>query len=103
MKIYRGNDGDTEPVEMECEEFGYPHNTTCGEEMYDNTHFKTEQEAWDSILKSVKAGVELVGRDIVLAENYLRGTEKMAAEIAKSFAEANGKYEIWKMKLEGGE
>lgn len=102
MKIYRGTDGDTEPVEMECEEFGYPNNTTCGEKMCDNTHFKTEQEAWGSILKSVKAGVWLVGRDVILAENNLRKVEKLAAESAKLFSEASGKYEIWKMRL-GGE
>lgn len=64
MKVYRGTDGDNEPVEMECEKFGWPNYTMCGEQMFDNTHFMTRDAAWESILDSANAGMELAGRSV---------------------------------------
>ena len=95
MKIYRGTDGDTKPVEMECYEFGYPNKTTTGEIMYANTHFKTERDAWESILRSVKAGVEIAGHDVANIENKLIKAQKMAGEAARDFWIASIGYNEW--------
>lgn len=95
MKIYRGTDGDVEPVEMECDEFGYPNRTIDDELMYENTHFKTEKEAWVSILNSVKAGVNLTGRDVASAEKNILRAQRGAADSAKAFSIAHKKYRLW--------
>ena len=86
MKIYRGTDGDLEPVEMECEEFGYPKRTTDGEIMYSNTHFKTELEAWNSIIKSVEAGVSLAGDTVLSCQRGLRRANERAGQAAADYS-----------------
>jgi hypothetical protein len=59
ITVWRGSDGDDAPVEMQCKVFGFPNRTSSGEQMYQNTHFRTEAEAWQSILRSAKAGLSL--------------------------------------------
>ena len=85
MKIYRGADGDLEPVEMECEEFKYLNETTSGETMHSNTHFLTKKEAWESIEKSVDAGVCLTGREVLRCKKALRDAEKQAAQAVADY------------------
>lgn len=96
MKVYRGTDGDVEPVEMECEKFGYPNKTTTGETMYDNTHFRTIESAWKSILESIAAGVSLVGGSVRNAEDELARLRKIAGDRAKEFDLAHTNYRRWK-------
>lgn len=62
ITVYRGSDGDNEPREMQCEVSGYPQRTTCGERMFENTHFLTRAEAWESIRQSAEAGIKLAAR-----------------------------------------
>lgn len=95
MKIYRGSDGDTKPVELECEQFGWPNYTVDGKQMFDNTHFRTEKEAWVSILESVKAGVLLAGGSVRNAEEELARVRKIAGNRAKEFEEAHNNYNKW--------
>jgi len=96
IKVYRGTDGDTKPIEKECERFGWPHYTTDGEQMFENTHFKTETEAWESILESVKAGVSLIGGSVRNAEEELDRLRKIAGTRTKEFEEAHNNYNNWK-------
>ncbi len=95
MKVYRGSDGDLEPVVMECEKFGYPNKTNTGEVMWDNTHFRTPGEAWKSIIASVEAGVSLAGSSVELAEKELERVRKIAAERAMEFNIAHKNYNKW--------
>ena len=86
MKVYRGTDGDLEPVEMECEEFGHPNKTSTGETMYVNTHFRTEEEAWASIKRSVEAGVSLAGDDVMRCKRAMQEANKRAGKAAADYA-----------------
>ena len=86
VKIYRGTDGDLEPVEMECEEFGHPNKTSTGETMYSNSHFKTEREAWESIMRSVEAGVSLAGSEVLHCQQALRKAEERAGKAAADYS-----------------
>jgi len=95
MKVYRGSDGDVEPVVMECEKFGYPNKTNTGEVMWDNTHFRTPGEAWKRILESVEAGVSLAKRSVKQAEEELDRARKEAGERAKEFNIAHKNYNKW--------
>lgn len=85
MKVFRGTDGDLEPVEMECEEFGHPRKTSTGEIMYRNTHFRTKEEAWGSIVKSVEAAVSLAGSEVLNCKQALRRAEERAGKAASEY------------------
>jgi hypothetical protein len=54
IKCWRGTGADCEPVEFECEVFGWPNYTTTGEQMYSNTHFLAREEAWENIEESAR-------------------------------------------------
>ena len=90
MIIYRGMNGDIEPVQMEC-----------GEAMFDNTHFLTIEEAWESIMSSVKAGVNLAGAAVEYAKMKLANANEEAGEAAELYAKARVKYEDWKSQHDG--
>lgn len=85
---YRGSDSDLKPVKCEIiTKFGFP-NLCITEEgnterMYNNLHFRTEKQAWESIVQSVNAGYELANRaidtakeEIEKAKNKLERAEK---------------------------
>ncbi len=93
MRVYKGTDGMTEPVEFECEVFGYPNLDPTGCTMYENAHFLTIGEAWESIRRSVHAYVKLAGAEVQRRRNSLNQAEVDAAEAAVMFSIAMTKYE----------
>jgi len=100
IKGYRGTDGDVEPVEFECEVFGWPNKTTDGEMMFFNTHFRTEKEAWDSINRSWEAGVSLDANALQNARNDVAKWEKILADDVLKAQESKVKYEEWRTRNE---
>ena len=96
IKVYRGTDGDTEPVNFECEKFGWPNKTTTGEMMFINTHFRTEKEAWESILTSWDAGVSLTKTALDYKKKELKRLkdELLNEVISRNLAKRN--YRAWK-------
>lgn len=48
-------DNDGNILAVECEEFGWPNLTVAGELMYENTHFKTFEEAKKNCLESLSS------------------------------------------------
>ena len=95
IKGYRGTDGDIEPVEFECEVFGFPHTTTGGDTMYKNTHFSTKEEAWDSINKSWEVGIHLLSLALKRYKGKVREyTDKVADDVLKS-QESKEIYRSW--------
>lgn len=95
ITVWRGTDGDLEPVRMECEQFGYPNRTDTGERMWNNTHFRTEAEAWSSILKGVVACIALAARNVENARGKLSAAEKESADACTAFVAAHDNYEKW--------
>ncbi len=104
MKIYRGTDGDVKPVIMECDKFGWPHKTTCGETMWDNAHYRTELEAWESIIASVYAGVSLAESSVRRCERHASKARKDLFDATQERVKALVNYDSWEAKqpeLEG--
>lgn len=95
LKVYRGSDGDIEPVELECEIYGYPNRTTDGEQMYDNTHFRTERAAWDSIRRSWRAGISLTASALKEARAHEEKLTRMLADETLKQQESEEKYKEW--------
>lgn len=86
---WRGTDGDVQPVKCICDDkFGYPNyckdENGKEEKMYENTHFLNKEDAWKSIVRSVKAGVSLSGSWVKRVMDEL---EKAQAESANSVLE----------------
>lgn len=87
---WRGTDGDLQPIKCVCDDkFGYPNwckdENGNHEQMYQNTHFKTKEEAWKSIISSVKAGVSLSGSFVKRCTDELTKAEKEAAKSVMEF------------------
>lgn len=93
--VYRGTDGDLEPVKKECEVFGYPNRTTDGEQMYENTHFLTEEAAWRSILRSWAAGVSLASRALEDARAEEQRLTRLLADQSLNKEKAEVKHLEW--------
>jgi len=95
---FRGQDGDIAPVPFECEVWGYPNKTTTGEDMYENTHFRMEEEAWRSINRSWEAGVSLVARALKYKRSEVEQlTKDLADEVLKQ-QESKELYREWLAK-----
>ena len=60
----------------QCETFGYPHRDIDGHEMYENTHFKTKEEAWETLMAERYAGVELSSYSVEAREQDLRNAKE---------------------------
>lgn len=87
MKRWRVRDSHPVPVEVECEVRGYPHKDSDGEEQFHNTHFDSEDEAWEKAQRSAEAYVAIAGRDVVTAEEILSKARAKAGEAAKFMKE----------------
>ena len=88
---WRGSDNDVEPVACEAEVFGHPHSTTTGETMFQNTHFRTREEAWESIDRSISAHLSLAYNDVMDARSRMRKAESHMLEAGMRAAERNKK------------
>lgn len=95
ITVWRGSDDDFRPVEMKCKEFGWPNLTECGDKMFDNCHFRTEAEAWESIKRSVNAHLSMVGRNVKEQKRRLRQAQVAAGRAVERFARFREGYEDW--------
>lgn len=95
ITVWRGTDGDLQPVKMECEGLAYPNLTSTGEQMWSNTHFKTEAEAWNSILKSVVSGIARAAGYVKGAQSALTAAQEQAGDAAVALVAAHDNYDRW--------
>jgi len=84
--MWRGGDGMTKPVKVSCPDGLWPEYDSDGVQIFENTHFKTEDQAWKSIEESVLAGISLAGREVEFREKQLAESKDWAAQAAKDFA-----------------
>lgn len=86
-KMYRADTTKWEVVEVECPNgTDYPNDDADGHRIYENTHFKTAQEALGQLRSEATAGVRLAGAEVDTQQQRLWKAEKRAAEAAKWFA-----------------
>ena len=79
---YRGTDGDTQPVKcIILSKFGYPNycinEEGYEEQMFENTHFLKEADAWFSIVQSINAGIEIEKRSIETIKEAIKDKQKI--------------------------
>lgn len=81
---WRSTDTYPLPLLVHCEHSGSGPDA-YGDTQYDNTHFDTEEEAWESGRASVEAAVSLAARAVKQAEGQLTRAHAEAAEATKIF------------------
>lgn len=85
LVMFRADDEKQIPVAVECPNGLWPAYDADGIQIYSNTHYKLESEAWQHIYDNAKAWVSLAGRSVVQAENSLIEARADAGEAAKRF------------------
>lgn len=90
--------GKTGTVPVECETPGWPNTDIDGNQMYDNTHFLTEAEAWKRVIADADAHVELETRHVQHLRQTLQAAEKDLVEAVLKQREAIGNHRDWQQK-----
>lgn len=89
---WRGGDGDTAPVKCICDDkFGWPNFCTDEhgnhEKMYENRHYLLKEDAWKSIIRSVKAGISLAAGSVKNAKEELAKAQERASEMVVEYGQ----------------
>ncbi len=78
---------------VECELHGFPHDDEHGNTQFENTHFDTESEAWERLLREAQAGISLGERSRVRAREELDRVTRALADAAEILARATRGFE----------
>lgn len=81
MVLYFADTNNWDVVEVQGEP--WPGRDCHGNRCYDNTHFKTRQEAVDKLMSESNAWMILCGRDLARKERDLADAKGFAAESMK--------------------
>lgn len=90
------------PVKVKCETFGWPNFDENGERMYDNSHWRSEAEAWAYLIRNLNAFVQLSGRRVQECKDRLSDAYREAGDAAALYSAASENYEDWKRSQEQG-
>lgn len=96
MIVYKWNTEAPHPIAVECDKPGFPHFDADGEMMFDNTHFATEEEAWEALVQDREAGLSLSARELRRLQAKVREITDETAEAGAQLVEVRKNYERWK-------
>jgi hypothetical protein len=68
------------PTKVWCPKVGYPNEDEHGRVQYRNTHFETEDAAWENGQRSVDAGLSLEATDVKRLREALASAEAALVE-----------------------
>ena len=88
------------PVEVTGE--GYPGRDSLNNEMFINSHFKTEDEAWAKLFSESKAGFSIAVMAVEEAERKLAERKEVLVKKAKERYQIETTYEEWLATQEEG-
>lgn len=90
--LYRADDKQLKPVRVLCPEGRYPERDTEGHQVFVNSHFDTEQEAWQHLIDNAEAGVSLAGNRVKTARQMVLDANEYAADMAVEFQAVRDNY-----------
>ena len=90
--LYRADDKQLKPVRVLCPRGRYPERDAEGHQVFVNSHFDTEQEAWQHLLDNAEAGVSLAGGRVKQARHRVLEANQYAAEMAVEFQTVRDHY-----------
>lgn len=76
------------PREVTAEKPCWPNFDSDGDQIYENTHFMHQDEAWDKQLRELECGVIFTGQDIKRYKEELAKAEQRAGKAAEYYAAA---------------
>lgn len=80
------------PIPVTCETFGYPNKDSRGQTMYENTHFRTVDDAWAALLANANGHEDSIARNYREAQSQLERVTDALAEVAAFASEARTAY-----------
>jgi len=84
--LWKRHKTEPRPVAVECSIPSYPHRDVDGDQIYENSHFSTEEQCWGWITRDILAGVSLAGGRVEDAKAHLARAEQKAGEVAQEWA-----------------
>jgi hypothetical protein len=90
--LYRADAEQLKPVRVLCPDGRYPARDAEGYCVFVNSHFDTEQEAWQYLLDNAEAGVSLAGGRVKEARQRVLEANQYAAEMAVEFQTVRDHY-----------
>lgn len=91
ITCWRGTGADVEPVACTCKVFGWPNQTTAGDQMFRNTHFATSEEAWESIISNAESRLQSRAESVTEAMLRLQEAHQRMVEAGMHLAAVNEK------------
>jgi hypothetical protein len=82
MKLWRVDYDALSVAEVDCPDGGFPARDADGVKIFDNSHFRTEEDAWIAIERDVNSHIVMVGRAVEDARERLRKIEVEAGDAA---------------------
>jgi ABC-type transporter lipoprotein component MlaA len=100
--LYRADTTLLTVLRVECPDgTKYPAADADGTTIYDNmTHFPTEAEAWERLMREVEAGVSLAGSRVLEVRSRLQDANQYAADQAVEYATVRDRYRDWRRAQE---
>lgn len=74
------------PVLVDCPDGRYPARDADGYLIFENTHFESEEAAWQRLEKELTSKLYLTGCALIEAEKQTQKRKEDAADIAKAWA-----------------
>lgn len=74
--------GTPRPIAVDCETPSYPERDADGDQILDNTHFLSEDDAWETLLREHDAGQYLAVRNVQRLREELAAAEKELCDAA---------------------
>lgn len=84
--MWRADTEQWRAMPVSCPNGGYPNDDVDGCQIFTNTHFATESDAWSKLDKEIRAYVAHCGSCVERAEQDLLVRKSEAAAAAKAFA-----------------
>jgi len=95
MIIYHAECTFTRPEPVECDVPGYPNRDANGEQMFENTHFATEGEAWEKLVEGHRLHQEAMAHYVREARERLAKTEQQLVQAALDREECDRNFFEW--------
>jgi hypothetical protein len=101
--LYRADTTLLTVVKAECPDDPWGELDADGCTIYVNTHFKTEAEAWEKLMREVEAGVSLAGSRVLEVRSRLQDANRYAADQAAEYTTVRDRYRDWQRAQENPE
>ena len=84
--LWRADEGQGLAVYVECPDGGYPATDADGVQIYMNSHFGLEEEAWSNLFSNAAARIEAAGSQLTEAERVVALSQEKCGRACQALA-----------------